>query len=525
MSSMTKKQDTDKNISSLLHWKKQYKQYNRGYKSYFFYEWRTKQGVHSWAGPLEQVFGYTPDELNRNEWCSLIHPDDYDEFQAALHQSLQIRVPFTQVYRLRKKDGIFTIIQDNAQVFLDSCGEVERVVGFIADIAEDLQAIKELQERERRYRELSVELELAKKILEQDNAQDEAILTSIGDGLYATDQDRRITIMNRAAQEMLGWSLEDVIGKPIAEIIQKENEQGDPFPVVQYSLGEFFQSIEKTTTRCYYIRRDKTKFHGEVTIAPVLLNGLVVGTVEVFRDITKEMEIERAKSELLSLASHQLRTPLSTISWYSEALLKEYTGPISIMQKNYMDQIYRTTHKMIRLVNDFLNVSRIELGTFHADPEPVNLAEIANSTIDELGAMIKEKRVRINQNYEERIPIINADPHHMRMIFQNLLTNAVKYSETEGEIWVEIIAEQQRVIIKVIDTGCGIPKAQQSKIFTKLFRADNVKGQDTEGTGLGLYIVKSIVTKSNGEIWFESEEGKGSTFYIAIPFYKALRVR
>ena len=190
-----------------------------------------------------------------------------------------------------------------------------------------------------------------------------------------------------------------------------------------------------------------------------------------------------------------------------------------------MDQIYRTTHKMIRLVNDFLNVSRIELGTFHADPEPVNLAEIANSTIDELGAMIKEKRVRINQNYEERIPIINADPHHMRMIFQNLLTNAVKYSETEGEIWVEIIAEQQRVIIKVIDTGCGIPKAQQSKIFTKLFRADNVKGQDTEGTGLGLYIVKSIVTKSNGEIWFESEEGKGSTFYIAIPFYKALRVR
>jgi signal transduction histidine kinase len=254
-----------------------------------------------------------------------------------------------------------------------------------------------------------------------------------------------------------------------------------------------------------------------VTVTPVVLNEKLIGTIEVFRDITKEMEIDRAKSELLSLASHQLRTPLSTISWYAEALLKEYTGEVSVMQKNYLDQIYRTTHKMIRLVNDFLNVSRIELGTLPADPEPVNLAEIAKSTIDELGAMIKEKRVKVNQNYAEQIPIINADPNHMRMIFQNLLTNAVKYTETDGEIWVEILTEQERVVIKVIDTGCGIPKSQQSKIFTKLFRADNVKGEDTEGTGLGLYIVKSIVAQANGEIWFKSEEGKGSIFYIALP--------
>jgi signal transduction histidine kinase len=300
-----------------------------------------------------------------------------------------------------------------------------------------------------------------------------------------------------------------------------KNEKGENVSLndrpIQIVLTTSKKFTSTTASTYFYVRKDGSKFPAEVTVTPVVLNEKLIGTIEVFRDITKEMEIDRAKSELLSLASHQLRTPLSTISWYAEALLKEYTGAVSVMQKNYLDQIYRTVHKMIRLVNDFLNVSRIELGTLPADPEPVNLAEIAKSAIDELGAMIKEKRVKVNQNYAEQIPIINADPNHMRMIFQNLLTNAVKYTETDGEIWVEILTEQERVVIKVIDTGCGIPKSQQSKIFTKLFRADNVKGEDTEGTGLGLYIVKSIVTQANGEIWFKSEEGKGSIFYIALP--------
>jgi PAS domain S-box-containing protein len=244
-------------------------------------------------------------------------------------------------------------------------------------------------------------------------------------------------------------------------------------------------------------------------------------------DITERKQVEQAKTEFVSIASHQLRTPLTAINWYIEMLLDGSIGKCSKEQKEYLQQIYSSNRRMVDLVNSLLNVSRIDMGTFAIDPEPTDFVEISKSVVMELQPQIVTKHLIVNEEYRGSIPIINADPKLVRIIFQNLVSNAVKYTPEKGNVIIKIevgkpivggkkIAKDM-LMITVSDTGYGIPKNQQSHIFSKLFRADNAREKVAEGTGLGLYIVKSIIEAANGKIWFESEENKGTTFYAILP--------
>ncbi len=237
-----------------------------------------------------------------------------------------------------------------------------------------------------------------------------------------------------------------------------------------------------------------------------------------FQDVTKEMEIDKAKTEFVSLASHQLRTPLSAINWYTEMLLAGDAGSINDDQKKYLNEIYNGNHRMVELVNALLNVSRLDLGTFAVEPEPTNLIALAGSVTDEQRSTVAEKKINLVTNFDTKIPVIPLDKKLIRIVFQNLLSNAVKYTPNGGQVEFTLMLQKDEVLAKVSDTGYGIRKSQQDKIFTKLFRADNVREKDTEGTGLGLYLVKAIVEDAvEGRIWFESEENKGSTFFVTLP--------
>jgi len=172
---------------------------------------------------------------------------------------------------------------------------------------------------------------------------------------------------------------------------------------------------------------------------------------------------------------------------------------------------------MIELVNALLNVSRLELGTFKVEPKKIEMKKITKEVIKESVAMLEEKEIKIIEKYDEKIPLIKADPDLTRIILQNLITNAIKYTPTGGKVSVEVAIKKACMIVKVSDTGYGIPKSQQKNIFGKLFRADNVKERDTTGTGLGLYMVKSILESVGGKIWFKSVENKGSQFFVSIP--------
>ena len=386
-------------------------------------------------------------------------------------------------------------------------------------------------------------LSLKAKQLAETTAKDGALLESIGDGVIATDQKGKVILINKIAENLLGFTSAEILGKFFDHAILMLDAEGKQIPekarplILALNSGKTTTTSTTTTTTTkekkkqtipetkttpgiyYYLRKDKTKFPIALTVSPVILENKLIGAIMVFHDITKEKEIDRAKSEFISLASHQLRTPLTTVSWYSEMLLAGDAGKLSPDQTKYMEEIYQGNKRMIELVNTLLNVSRLELGTSLVEPKPTDIIALAQSVVTELKLKIEAKKMIVTQKFSKDIPIISVDPKLLRMVFQNLLTNAINYTPEAGKIVIEITLsnEKSTILIKVTDTGYGIPKNQQDKIFTKLFRADNARDKDTGGTGLGLYIVKSIIEDSAGKIWFESEENKGTTFFVTLP--------
>jgi len=380
------------------------------------------------------------------------------------------------------------------------------------------------QELRRLHETLEKKVLRRTKDLEQIRSKTEAILTSIGNGLVVVDKEGKIDYINQSFEEMLGWKTQEIVGKSMVQVVPREDVNGVEVLfkeriLTQVLAGQKF--VADLANPFYYIRKDKSRFPVSSIVSPVILNKKIVGAVEVFRDITKEKEIDKAKTEFVSLASHQLRTPLSTVNWYSEMLLTGDVGEVTTEQKKYLEEIYNGNQRMVELVNTLLDVSRIELGTLVVESKPTNIVKLTQNVINEQKLQIIEKKIKLSPSFENNIPLITADPKLLRMVIQNLLSNAIKYTPDGGKIRASLsLDEKKNVILKISDTGYGIPANQQDKIFSKLFRADNVIGKDTEGTGLGLYIAKSIVEQVGGKLWFESEENQGATFYVALPLHK-----
>ncbi len=232
-------------------------------------------------------------------------------------------------------------------------------------------------------------------------------------------------------------------------------------------------------------------------------------------------QIEKMKSEFVSVASHQLRTPLTGIKWFAELMLRGKAGAVSPEQKDFLDQIHSSNERMIKLVEELLNVSRIETGTkFEIKKKPTNVVEIIDSLTSDLVGLSHAHEVTLEKSADfptkYELPL---DADKIRQVFANLLSNAVKYSKKGGKVMIDFkdISTERKVLITIKDTGLGIPAKQQSRMFEKFFRADNVQTAETEGTGLGLYIAKAIIEGHGGKIWFESEENAGTTFFLELP--------
>ena len=253
----------------------------------------------------------------------------------------------------------------------------------------------------------------------------------------------------------------------------------------------------------------------------------------VTQDVSKHRELYRAKTDFVALASHQLRTPLSIVKWYVDFLLCGDAGELAPDQKRYLEQVYKSNERLIELVNALLDVSRIDVGTFSIEPEPIDIIPLAKAALAKHQPEIAEKGIKLDAQLSD-LPIINADPRLTKIVFANLISNAVKYTPPGGRIQFVIKKTDKDILIKISDSGVGIPRADQTKVFTKLFRAENAKRMESIGTGLGLYIVKAVVEKSGGKIWFQSpaldllvenesktlsfdQNSLGTTFNITIP--------
>jgi signal transduction histidine kinase len=264
-----------------------------------------------------------------------------------------------------------------------------------------------------------------------------------------------------------------------------------------------------------------------------MLNNKVIGAIEIFRDIKKEKAVDQAKTEFVSLASHQLRAPLSSIRWYSEMLLSGDAGKLNEKQQKYAEEISHGNLRIIELVNALLNISRLELGTLEVREEDVDVGEIIREVMHDVQSRAEKQGVRLSLKIPDALPHAAVDRKLTRILIENLVVNAVKYTRQKGSVEVAITeikqgdtfeghrAHTRSLSISIADTGIGIPESQKELIFTKLFRADNARVFDTNGTGLGLYLVKRAAEYCKAEVWFESAEGRGSTFFALLPFLRS----
>jgi signal transduction histidine kinase len=230
-------------------------------------------------------------------------------------------------------------------------------------------------------------------------------------------------------------------------------------------------------------------------------------------------EANRMKSEFVGIVSHQLRTPLSALKWALGLLIKE-EALSEEQRKEYLEIVKSSNNRMIKLVNDLLDISRIERGKIDIKPQKFSLAKLAQESVSDLELAARKNNVKIELKNDENLPDVWADPSRIRLVLQNLLDNAVKYSNDNGRVEVKIGREGDNLRCEIIDNGVGISVSQQSQVFQKFFRSDNIKKNQVEGTGLGLFIVKAIIEMSKGKVDFESKEGKGSNFWFTIPIIK-----
>jgi PAS domain S-box-containing protein len=350
---------------------------------------------------------------------------------------------------------------------------------------------------------------------EQQRAQADALFNSIGEGAIATDVDGKIRRVNQTALDMLGYTEAEVMGKWFPRAIIAESENGVVTKPIDRAISRAFMLGKAVTDKTFYQTKSGKPLPVFVTVSPILLSDSPIGAIEVFRDITLEHNIDKMKSEFISIASHQLRTPLSAIKTYSHLLAEGYVGTLMPEQLELMQIILTSIGRMNELIDTLLDVTKLEAGKLGLDLKTVDLGDLCQEIIDELKQYADLKHITLKTSIAHLSTL--TDPLLTKEIFANLLSNAIKYTPDNGTITVRLQGKGNMVVYSVKDTGLGIPENVQDRIFTKFFRAPNVVRKETAGTGLGLYMVRSIVDNLGGKVWFKSKENQGSTFYFELP--------
>lgn len=362
------------------------------------------------------------------------------------------------------------------------------------------------------------EVRRSKRIIEENNERYKLIFNN-------TD---RLIYDYQLADGKIQWygSVKDLIGYSSSEMTKKINIKKwetmihpDDRPK---ALNDLNWAIDNHKPyHCYYrfMIKNGTYRYFEDNGVPMSDNsGRVIRVVGVMKDRTKEHEIDRAKSDFISVASHQLRTPLTGIKWFSELILSEKSGKLTTRQRKYIKNIYESNKRMIGLVSDLLNVSHIETNTkFEIVRKTVNLKKLLTEALNDNRNLLQTKNIKAKTSIKLTTPTMRADGEKIIQVLNNLLSNAVKYSRENGTIKIKISDTIDQVRFSIQDFGYGIPEYQQKNVFDKFFRADNVLSVATEGSGLGLYIAKAIIEAHGGEINFTSKENVGSTFYFTLP--------
>ncbi len=353
-------------------------------------------------------------------------------------------------------------------------------------------------------------------------AKSRAILESIADGVLVLDHNGRVLLVNPAAEELLGFSAIALQGEHFRHMLGL-GETATDRELAQALYSELRQRLETpaddpSRTQVSTVRLTAGKRVLAVTIAPLITElGGAPGLVAALRDISREAEVERLKNEFISTVSHELRTPMTSIKGYTDLLFLGMAGGLSDAQRSFLQIIKSNADRLTALVNDILDISRIETGRIRLTIEPLDLASLITQVVRAFQEQYREKGLKLEWMEVPGLPQVRGDADRVTQVLNNLLANAWQYTPSGGRVTVSLRQRDGFLQVDVADTGIGIGPDDLPRVFDRFYRADHPLVQEAGGTGLGLAIVKMFVEMLGGEIWVESELGVGSVFSFTLP--------
>jgi PAS domain S-box-containing protein len=371
----------------------------------------------------------------------------------------------------------------------------EDIVDAVENSLRNAQRVGDWLRRE--VKRTTASLKKRAQISEAERARLELVFNRIQDSVMILDEEKKILLLNPAMCRAFGLNAKTAIGKPVFDVFTHPDllalitnrETQDPLNYHEVSFP------------------DGRVGNAQLTVIQE------VGYAITMQDITYLKEMDRIKSEFVHTVSHDLRSPLTSVMGYSE--LVERVGPLNENQRDFLNRIRDGIQHITGLVNDLLDLGNVEAG-FDTQRQFVQLEGVLRYTLDMFQGQIKSKRLKIHTDIAQSLPVLRANPIRLRQVLDNVVGNAIKYSNAGGEVKIAIHAEGDQVILQVTDEGFGIPPTDQQYIFDKFYRGSNISAE-IEGSGLGLAIVKTIVENHQGRIWVESAVGKGSSFFIVLP--------
>jgi PAS domain S-box-containing protein len=354
-------------------------------------------------------------------------------------------------------------------------------------------------------------------ISQEEKANIEAFFLSIGEGAITMDENGNVTRANEVALNILGFKKHELVGSWFPDKIVAVRNDGSVVDRLDRPITQAYLTGKTVTERTNYITKTGEAVPVAVTISPIMRADKPIGAVEIFRDISLELKSDRLKTDFISLASHQLRTPLTAIKLYSQMLESGMAGTINQEQQEYLKVIISATKTMNQLIKSLLNITRIEAGSIEVVAREVDVTNVIKELCMQFEPEAKQKGIKLEAHINTKLPPLNTDPLLVKEVCSNLISNAIKYSPSGGKVTIESCLDDANVVIAVHDTGYGIPEREQNRVFSKFFRAENIASKDVTGTGIGLYLVSMVVKSLDGELWFKSVENKGSSFYLSLP--------
>ncbi|MDP9316181.1 MAG: PAS domain S-box protein [Chloroflexota bacterium] len=464
----------------------------------------------SWNAGAERMYGYTAHEAIGQPISILMPTERPDDIDHILEQIGAGHAVIRSETVGRRKDGRLIDVALTVSPVMDAAGKVIAA----STIAHD---ITELKRNEAQLRDTFEALQRQYDATERARTESRAVLDAASEAIVLVGPEQRLISVNRRFVQDFGLEADAVVGCRFDELKQHLYQIfGDQQQLYQIIDG----ALEDATSQFTHIISQQWPELRKLELfsTPVVHeNGSFLGRLYVFRDVTREHEADRMKSEFVSMVSHELRTPLTSIKGYVDLLLDGEVGELADEQAHFLKIVKNNADRLIRLINDLLDVSRVEAGKIELKLEPVHLARAIRNVQTLFRPQLEAKRQHLTLDLAEQLPPVFADVGRVTQILTNLLSNAHKYTPEQGEIMVRARLQDGVVRVDVQDTGIGLSPDEQQRIFDKFYRAKHQSTREIGGTGLGLSITEALVRLHGGEIFVTSEPGRGSTFSFTLP--------